>query len=185
MSAVVRGDRSALEALYNLHAPVLLALAVRMLRDRGAAEDLVHDVFLEAWHHARDFDPARGSVRTWLLMRARSRALDRQRRHMRSAQRLERFGATQEDSRSMEDRGDDGSVRRALALLPEHLQGVIDLAYFEGLSASEISGRTGVPVGTVKSRLARALGVLRAQLWMGGLGTAPQGVASPFALDAA
>ena len=77
MAALVRGDREALATLYDRHAALLLALATRLLRDRAQAEELLHDVFLEAWHHARDFDPTRGSVRAWLVTRMRSRSLDR------------------------------------------------------------------------------------------------------------
>ena len=72
------GDRRAVAALYARHAPLLLGLALRIVRERCEAEDLLHDVFLEAWRAAKDFDPARGRVRTWLAIRMRSRALDHQ-----------------------------------------------------------------------------------------------------------
>ena len=77
MASVARGDREALARLYDRHADVVLALIQRIVRDGALAEDLLHDVFLEAWHHAAAYDPQRGSVRTWLMIRARSRALDR------------------------------------------------------------------------------------------------------------
>src|SRR5262245_29015389 len=77
IQAVATGDRRGLGGLYDRYAPVLMALGIRMLGARREAEDLVHDVFLEVWRQAHDYDPRRGSVRTWLLMRARSRALDR------------------------------------------------------------------------------------------------------------
>jgi len=67
MAALVRGDRAAMATLYDRHASLLMALAVRMLQDRAQAEELLHDVFLEAWHHARDYDASRGTVRAWLL----------------------------------------------------------------------------------------------------------------------
>src|SRR5215212_10991399 len=72
------GDRTALASLYERHAGILLGLAMRIVRDRREAEDLLHDVFLEAWRSAKDFDPKRGRVRTWLAIRMRSRALDLQ-----------------------------------------------------------------------------------------------------------
>ena len=80
VAAMARGDNDALGALYDRHCPVLLAIAVRILGDPREAEDLVHDVLLEAWNKADDYDRARGSVRTWLSIRLRSRALDRWRR---------------------------------------------------------------------------------------------------------
>src|SRR5262252_9903085 len=78
VAAMVAGDAEALARLYERHAPLLLGLAMRIVRDRREAEDLLHDVFLEAWRSAKDFDPKRGRVRTWLAIRMRSRALDLQ-----------------------------------------------------------------------------------------------------------
>src|SRR6476619_7154041 len=78
VAAMANGDRGALAELYERHAGVLLAVGLRIVRDRREAEDLLHDVLLEAWRHAKDFDPNRGRVRTWLGIRMRSRALDLQ-----------------------------------------------------------------------------------------------------------
>src|SRR5919106_494767 len=75
---MARGDRDALSKLYARHSSILLGLAIRIVRERREAEDLLHDVFLEAWRSAKDFDPKRGRVRTWLAIRMRSRALDLQ-----------------------------------------------------------------------------------------------------------
>src|SRR3954462_8137945 len=76
--AMAAGDRKALATLYERHAALLLGLALRIVREKREAEDLLHDVFLEAWRSAKDFDPKRGRVRTWLAIRMRSRALDLQ-----------------------------------------------------------------------------------------------------------
>src|SRR6476620_1576645 len=78
VAAMANGDRGALAELYERHAGVLLAVGLRIVRERREAEDLLHDVLLEAWRHAKDFDPKRGRVRTWLAIRMRSRALDLQ-----------------------------------------------------------------------------------------------------------
>src|SRR5215207_4970336 len=78
VAAMARGDRDALSQLYERHSGLLLGLAMRIVRDRREAEDLLHDVFLEAWRSAKDFDPKRGRARTWLAIRMRSRALDLQ-----------------------------------------------------------------------------------------------------------
>jgi RNA polymerase sigma-70 factor (ECF subfamily) len=165
ISAVVKGDRGALAALYDRHSPILLALGVRVLSDRALAEDVLHDVFLEAWHHAAEFDGGRGSVRAWLITRMRSRCLDRRGKVVRGARLAE--AAARESSSPAPDSiagADRERVRRGVAGLSPELTAVIDLAYFDGLSASEIAERLGLPVGTVKSRLARAIATLRAQL---------------------
>jgi RNA polymerase sigma-70 factor (ECF subfamily) len=77
VAAIARGDEGALAALYDRHAPAMLGVAIRVLRDRPDAEDLVHDVFVEAWQRSTSYDAARGSVRSWLLLRVRSRGIDR------------------------------------------------------------------------------------------------------------
>src|SRR5215510_11625299 len=78
VAAMAAGDRAALATLYERHGSLLLGLALRIVRERREAEDLLHDVLLEAWRHAKEFDPKRGRVRTWLAIRMRSRALDLQ-----------------------------------------------------------------------------------------------------------
>jgi RNA polymerase sigma-70 factor (ECF subfamily) len=166
MALVVRGDRGALAGLYDRHAPVMLALGTRILSDRTLAEDVVHDVFLEAWHHAREFDAGRGTVRAWLVTRMRSRSLDRRGKVQRTARVAE--SAARESQPQSEASGIAGAdrdrVRKGVAGLPEELSTIVDFAYFEGLSASEIALRLGLPIGTVKSRLARAIATLRAQI---------------------
>lgn len=163
--AMAGGDRRALAALYDRHAPVLLALALRILRSRGEAEDLLHDVFLEVWRSAADYDPGRGRVRTWLVIRTRSRALDvvksaRVSRRSGDDTVLERVVA-EPDTSSSPDRT---RVRAALAELSAEQRAVLELAYFDGLSCSEIAERITIPIGTVKSRLAAGLSRLRTAL---------------------
>lgn len=166
---MARGDRDGLAQLYDRYAGVLLAVGERILRSRREAEDLVHDVFLEAWHKAAEFDPGRGSVRTWLLVRTRSRALDRCRSasmtrmsEQNSDEVLEqKVLAPEEDPALQPDRA---AVRRALLSLPKEQRTVLLLGYFEGLSSSEIAARANVPLGTVKSRVATALAKLRSGL---------------------
>ena len=160
--AIVRGDRQALARLYDRYAPVLLALALRIIRDRREAEDLLHDVFLEVWRSAKDYDLSRGRVRTWLVIRMRSRALD----VAKSARVSRRSGDPEVLERMVADEDVDGApdrsrVRVALgALVPEQRQ-VLELGYFEGLSCAQIATRVGIPIGTVKSRLAAGLSKLR------------------------
>lgn len=163
--AIAGGDRQALAALYDRYASILLALALRIIRDRREAEDLLHDVFLEVWRSAKDYDLTRGRVRTWLIIRMRSRALDvtksaRVSRRSGDAEIIERMPADA-DVAGAPDRQ---RVRAALAELSAEQRQVLELAYFEGQSCSEISDRIGIPIGTVKSRLAAALGKLRQTL---------------------
>jgi len=167
VTAMAAGDRAGLARLYDRYAPTLLAVGMRMLGGRREAEDLVHDVFLEAWRRADGYDRARGTVRAWLLVRLRSRALDRHRAALNAPVTLDGTGRLEERAAESEDptlAPDRAAVRRALATLSSEQRTVLELGYFEGLSASEIAVRTGAPIGTVKSRVATALAKLRAGL---------------------
>jgi RNA polymerase sigma-70 factor (ECF subfamily) len=163
--SVADGDRDALGALYDRYAPSLMAVGARILGDRRELEDLVHDVFLEVWRQAADYDARRGSVRAWLLMRMRSRALDRRKAPSRA--RVVSLESPQvEEPRALEAlfSPDHRTLRMALTELPDEQRLVLELGYFEGLSSSEIATRLEVPIGTVKSRVAAALGRLRRAL---------------------
>lgn len=167
MRRMAAGERPALAALYDRYAALLYAVGRRIVRDPGEAEDLVHDVFLEVWRCAADYDATRASVRAWLLLRMRSRAIDR-----RKTPRVTRAAALPDESLLEELAGaedpqlspDRARVRRALAELPAEQRIVLELGYYEGLSSSEIAARVEIPVGTVKSRVAAALAKLRAGL---------------------
>jgi RNA polymerase sigma-70 factor (ECF subfamily) len=163
VASVVRGDRGALAALYDRHSAILMAVGLRIVGDRAQAEDLLHDVFIEAWHQAATFDSTRGTVRAWLVTRMRSRALDRRNAGTRSARILK--SAAEESPTSAappETTGTDRErVRRMVVALPDELNAVIGMAYFEGLTSAQIAERLNVPIGTVKSRTARAVALLK------------------------
>lgn len=166
MRQVASGDRPALGRLYDRYASLLLAVGRRIVGDPREAEDLVHDVFLEVWRSAEDYDATRGTVRAWVLMRLRSRALDRRktprvtRQVALSQEALEALPGT-DDPHLAPDRA---RVRQVLAELPPEQRAVLELGYYEGLSSSEIAARIAAPIGTVKSRVAAGLAKLRAGL---------------------
>jgi len=170
VARVASGDVDALAGLYDRHAAPMLGLAVRVLGDRRDAEDLLHDVFLEVWRRSASYDPRRASVRTWLLVKVRSRAIDR----LRSLAVARRHGLGEDfaaDDVAAVDADldvlrhvDRSWALEALGSLPTAQREVARMMYLDGLSCTEIAERCGVPVGTVKSRLARALALLRGRL---------------------
>lgn len=164
------GDRNALGEVYDRHAPVALAVALRIVADREQAEDLVHDAFVTAWQKIDRFDPARGTLRSWIVAIVRNRAIDRLRSNRPSME------IGEADERSLLQTGpnptwDDtlarlggAQLRAAVAELPTEQRDAIELAYFGGHTYREIAVMTGVPLGTATSRLRLALARLREQL---------------------
>jgi RNA polymerase sigma-70 factor (ECF subfamily) len=159
------GDADALARLYDRYAPVLLSAGQRLLGGRREAEDLLHDIFVEVWQQAGEYNPERGSVKSWLFLRLRSRGIDRLRLKSRKNVELgEQLIAT-----TASDPGEDPSlspdraeVRRRLESLPPDQRVAIELAYFGGLSGAQIAAELGVPIGTIKTRLALGMSKLRA-----------------------
>ena len=166
------GDESALGGLYDRFSAVVHALVMHVLRDRDEAEDVVEEVFWQAWRQAERFDASRGAVSTWLLTIARSRALDRLR--ARKRQREEPMPDSAPDT-TIDETAEDPSgfaeaaerrklVRAALDGLPREQREALELAYFGGLSQTEIAERTGLPLGTVKTRMRLAMQKLKERL---------------------
>lgn len=155
------GDRFAFELLYRRYARPVLGLALRRLRDRGRAEDAVQEAFASIWRSASSYRPERGPGGPWLYAVARNAIADRGR------SRVER-PAERPDEPSPEPGPDERTeagwvawcVHRALEELPEHERTVLELAYWSGLSQSEIAERLAIPLGTVKTRTRSALGRL-------------------------
>ena len=160
------GDRAGLETLYARVAPILLAVLLRMLKRRDAAEDALQDVFVSVWQRARQFDPIRGRPLAWLVSMARYRAIDLQ-RAARPAVALTELSALEAQLQS-EEPLDAGEMLGTGALLLRCLEQIaapqrrcLMLAYQEGLTHSEIARAVNEPLGTVKSWVRRSLLALR------------------------
>ena len=168
---MVVGEAEALAELYDRFAPLVLAVARRILGGAGDAEEVLQEAFLQAWNQADRYDAARSSVSTWLVLISRSRALDRLR--SRGARDRTAAAAAAEpppaDTSSRLDehvlhRERQRRVREALAAIPEEQRRVLELAFYGGLSQSEIATRTGTPLGTVKTRALLGMKKLRQEL---------------------
>jgi RNA polymerase sigma-70 factor (ECF subfamily) len=164
IARLVERDESALAALYDRYAGMLSSVLNRILRDTQAAEEILQDIFYQLWRTAAQFDPARGSLPGWLLVIARNRAISRLRRHNPASgeELLENTVVLPTNLEStIAQRQLIGKVKGALDSLPKEQRAAIELAYFEGLTHSEIAARTGDPLGTVKTRLRSALETLK------------------------
>ncbi len=161
------GDAQALGALYDRYGAILLGLILRILHGRSEAEDVLQETFLQAWQRAGDYDASRGRPFLWLSLLARSRALDRVRAVGARGRAGERAGREPQATTAGDASGvvagaeEAVRVRSALASLPDTERETLSLAYFEGLSQSEIAARTGTPLGTVKTHTRTGLRKLR------------------------
>jgi RNA polymerase sigma-70 factor, ECF subfamily len=163
-SLASEGGDAALATLYRAHADALFGFAVQRLGDRGLAEDLVQEVFTRVWRNAGDFDLRQGSFRAWLYAIARNAVIDMERRRAVRPPVAAGRGATEPAAEPIEQAILRWQIRGALArLTPEHRE-VIRLVHFEALPLAEVAQRTGLPLGTVKSRLSYALRALRLAL---------------------
>jgi RNA polymerase sigma-70 factor (ECF subfamily) len=159
------GDEEALAALIQRLGTPVHSLALRILRDRGAAEEVFQDVFLKVWKEAGRFDPSRGKAASWILSMAHHRAIDLFRsRKIRGAtlagQPLERALGRSASAPALEP-WQKLALERCLEAMPQPQRQALELAYFEGLSREEMSRRLGIPVGTAKSRIRLALRSLK------------------------
>jgi RNA polymerase sigma-70 factor (ECF subfamily) len=164
------GDVRAVGALYDRYASMLFPLALRIMRDRSDAEDVVHDAFVAVSDRAAQYVPDRGSVAAWLVTLVRNLCIDRTRRRERRGA-LAREVIAHEPTKIVADpeslvggATEQAAVRRALDGLPDVQRATLEVAFYEGLSYPEIAARENVPLGTVKSRAARALAALRQAL---------------------
>jgi len=166
LKAIAAQDEAALALLYDRYRGILFGLLMRILNNREEAEDVLQEVFLQVWRKAGDFNENRGRPFTWLVTLGRSRGIDRL-RTLSARERVAEAGA-REASEEISDAAADAFkseqrslVTNALAQLPDEQKRAIMLAYFDGLSQSEIATRLGAPLGTVKTRMRTGLMKLR------------------------
>ncbi len=160
---VEAGDEAALASLYDRYANLVYSVAFRVLREKSAAEEILQDIFYQLWRTADRFDPARGSLSGWLLVAARNRAISRLRQQHPPADdpaRLEVALPFNLES-AVAQRQAMTKVQQSMQQLPPEQRQAMEMAYFEGMTHSEIAARTGEPLGTVKSRLRAAVETLR------------------------
>jgi RNA polymerase sigma-70 factor (ECF subfamily) len=165
-----RGDQSALGELYDATSRLVFGLVLRIVGDRASAEEVLLDVYTQAWRQAAHYDEARGAPLAWLMTIARSRAIDRIRssKHDQQKDPLDAVAEISDREPSPEQATVDSErrqlVRAALETLPAEQREVLELAYYSGLSHSEIASRLGQPLGTVKTRTRLAMIKLRDML---------------------
>lgn len=173
LARIAKGDQDALGALYDRYASTLFPVALRIMRSRAEAEDVLHDAFVIVSERASQYAAERGSVVSWLVTLVRNLCIDRARRHERRGLLIQKEAreSASGDARPadvlIDDAAERARVRAALAILPAAQRETLLVAFFEGLSYPEIAERDGVPLGTIKSRAARAMAALREELEKG------------------
>jgi RNA polymerase sigma-70 factor (ECF subfamily) len=164
---VAKQDRDAFSQLYDRFSTLVFTLAMRMLKARSDAEDLLQEVFVQVWRQAENYSAERGSPEAWIINIARSRAIDKIRsiRRMQKSFVLTDDPARAESSENVESSAAESETRltmnSALANLPDMQRKVLELAYFDGLTQSEIADRLAEPLGTVKTRMRSGIQKLR------------------------
>lgn len=169
LAAVARRDRDAFRALYDAASPKLFAIVLRMVGNRGLAEDIAQDVFLRIWLNASSYEPGKAPAEVWMSAIARNRAIDvlRGSSHVRTVSGREpsEWLDTLAEGRDRESEAiDNAALRQCLGTIEPQARDCVLLAYHEGYSREELAQRFGRPVNTIKTWLHRALGALRACL---------------------
>jgi len=162
VSAVRSGDDQAMAQLYERYSPIVYSVALRVLGDTAAAEDILQEVFLQLWRNPDVFDASRGSLPGWLAVIARNRAIDSLRKRRPETNVSDVIVSIEPDlasgaewSRALE------KIRSALASMSSPQRSALEMAFFEGLTHAEIATKTGEPLGTIKTRIRAGLGALR------------------------
>ena len=170
-----RGDVAALDQLYERYSRAIYSLALRIVSDRGDAEEVVQDVFTQVWRQSARYDSARASVAGWLLMMTRARAIDRLRARQSRPDAMAgdlllaniETSAVSQEARVIDHQKTE-ALKQAIGTLSDVLRAPIELAYYEGLSHTAIAEQLGEPLGTIKTRMRSALAKLRGALYQEG-----------------
>jgi RNA polymerase sigma-70 factor, ECF subfamily len=162
ITALKSGDQGAVAELYDRYSSVVYAVALRVLGDTGAAEDILQEIFLQLWRNPGAFDAARGSLAAWLSVITRNRAIDSLRKRKPQTDFEDVVLSLTPDLAGEADRHRAAEkVRGVLGTMPAPQRTVLEMAYFEGMSHSEIAAKTGEPLGTIKTRIRAGLMALR------------------------
>ena len=170
MQRIQTGDEEALAALQRRHQPLLRTIVGRMINNDSDVDDLVQEILLAVWHHAASYDAEKGKALGWIVTLARRRTIDRIRRKTAYARAQERYREEAVSVSSAMHTGADeeaaqsdtaGAVAKLIAQLPEAQRQAVHLTYFRGLSQRQIAAQTGIPLGTIKTRLELAMRKLR------------------------
>lgn len=170
LRAVAHGDQQAFAEVYDLLSPRVFGLALRIVRDRGLAEEVTQDVFMQIWRQAGEVDPARGSAIGWAMTLTHRRAVDRVRSEQAQSDRLHRYESQQTTTpydvtaEEVAERSEAERVHAALDRIGEPHRTTVALAYFSGLTQSEVAQRLDIPLGTAKTRIRDGLKKLRGQM---------------------
>ena len=162
VSAIRSGDQGAMAALYDRYSSIVYSVALRVLGDTGAAEDVVQDIFMQLWRNPGSFDSSRGSLGAWLAVISRNRAIDRLRRRRPESAVEDVIVSVTPDLAAEADRARAAErVRGLLGGMPVAQRAVLEMAFFEGMTHTEIAAKTGEPLGTIKTRIRAGLTALR------------------------
>jgi RNA polymerase sigma-70 factor, ECF subfamily len=162
IARIYSGDEGAMALLYDLYSHVVYAVAVRVLSDCSAAEDILQDVFVQLWRNPQAFNASRGSLAAWLAVIARNRAIDQLRKKRPAAEAVDTVISANLDLQNAAEREQAiEKVRGVLARMPAEQRAALEMAFFEGLTHVEIAGKTGQPLGTVKTRIRSGLLAVR------------------------
>lgn len=160
--SVRQGDQKAMGELYDRYSSLIYSVALRVLADTGAAEDVLQEVFMQLWRKPEAFEAARGSLPAWLAVIARNRAIDAIRKRSSDTPIEDVIVSVEPDLAGEAERKRAAEqVRRKLGEMPEAQRSALEMAFFEGLTHSEIAEKTGTPLGTIKTRIRAALITLR------------------------
>jgi len=163
LERIGRKDEEALSALYDRYGGLVFSAAKRILRDTGAAEEILQDLFFHVWRTPEKFDRARGSLAGWLLVAARNRAISKLRRRDGASEELDENGVAfrvNVERHAAQNRIAD-KVREVMANLPDNQREAVECAYFGGITYSEIANKTGEPLVAVKTGIGSAMAALK------------------------